>query len=363
MEGLDITKALIIAGAYFVVTSSFFNERRKFMLATYIVFLLIIKLIGAAGGIEFYATIATLIVTCAYIAKGHGWLKGLNFTLTIFAAFQWTIAFLGSASFIFLRYEQIMGTNIFHISLSSSLVVIALVLRVNKRLIFKDASQTLLLIDSTAKLVFVLFFNWFLPRYFVLMGGVAYSVLTLVLLGVAMIFAVYREYSMHLESKIVAANSKLESLLRWADAVIAKHEDLSLVRFPDIVHQIKSPVLQAVMYEFIDTANQRGIEVDITISSPINAINLDSYELFDIVSSFVKDSFEEAKEMKFISVMVGGDEGFSFMIRTATEPSKTLENIEYRKSTIIGYLQRNRHHNITISISKSECFIQSLYVL
>jgi len=361
MEGLDIAKALIIACAYFVVTSAFFNERKGFMGVTYVVFLIILKLLGAAGGIEFYATIATLVVTGAYIAKVYGWLKGINFTLTIFAAFQWTIAFLGSTSFILLRYEQIMVTNLFHISLSSSLVVVALLLRTYKKWIFKDASQALLLIDAAAKLLFVLFFNWFLPRYFELLGGVAYSVLTLVLLGIAMMFAIYREYSMHLESKIAETNGKLQSLLQWADAVIAKHENINHVRFP-YMHQIKNPVLQAVIYELIDAATRLDIKVDITVSSPIGTVNLDSYELFSIINGFVNDTLEEAKSMKFISVVADGDNGFSFIIKADIEPSKSLPNIEHKKAIIMSHLQRNRRNDISISISNTECFIQSLHV-
>lgn len=363
MEGVDITKVLIITAAYFVIASAFFAERKKFMYVTYVVFLLPVKFLGTAGGIEFYATIATLVITAAYIAKGYGWLKGINFTLTIFAAFQWTIAFLGSASFLLLRYQQIMNATLFHILLSSSLVVVALSLRLGKKLVIKNASQTLLLIDAVAKLSFVLFFNWFFPRYFIVLGGIHYSVLTLVLLAIAMIFAIYREYSMYLEGKIAVANGKLQSLLRWADAIITKHENVHHSKFPDI-HKIHNPIVQAVMFDFIDTANKWGIEADITVSSPINVINFDSCELFNITSNFINDALGEAKlqDVKQISVLSCGNDGFSFVVKTKIKPSKKLMNIERRKSTVVKLLKRNRNSSISVSVSIAECFTQSLHI-
>ena len=189
----------------------------KFLI--YFAVILAIDIIFTIFEWEVYANYIFLAIISVFIGrnKTYGYLKGFNFALTIFVAFMWAIVFVGSIAFLLLPQEAFIDSFVLIGILSLTHLATAALLRLLRNHIFRmDMSNKLLIIDAGAKIFFVVFFNLFLPRYFGMLGMEHYATLTLVLLTIAIIFAVYRQYSISLEKKIAVHNSNLLAVMQWA---------------------------------------------------------------------------------------------------------------------------------------------------
>ena len=234
-----------------------------------------------------------------------------------------------------------------------------------------------------------------------------YSVLALVLLITAVIFAAYREYSVSLEKQIAVYNSNLLTITQWAQSTIEKYECFiesgsnepknsalykGFHKEIKTIQPIKNPVLQALLYELVFTGERLGISIDISVT-PANSdhessrdINLNNYDLYSIINDFVVSAVLEANSQpkKLIRVDIvhhitqnsdndiKGD--FSFYIQThigqaPVEASYgetdlgfdlTSPGFKIKKDAIIQQMRKNR--NITISLTKTDRFVQALTV-
>ena len=333
--------------------------------------------------------------------KAYGYLQGFGYALTILVAFQWVIAFTGGITFVLRPYESIGDSIGFVAALSLVHIAAALMIRRYGHVVFRqDMSKQLLLIDISAKLFFIAFFNLFFPKFFEVLGMENYSILALVLLTTAVIFAVYREYSVSLEKQIAVHNSNLLTVTQWALGTIEKYEHFigygdedsaGFLKAINSIQPIKNPILKALLYELVFLGERLGISVDISISPTSSGyessedINLNNYDLYVIINDFVGNAITEAKSQTQKSICVEivhhdihSDKdtmrGFSFNIQTylgqahvqdsdnAANSSfvMTSSDFKVKKDAIISQMRKNR--NITISLTKTDRFEQVLSV-
>jgi len=350
-----VIQAFGVSLAYLVATAGLMKSGSKIKDTTYWILMFLITLVGIMARSVLYTNIVVVILASLYISKSYGALKRFSFAVTIFAVFQWTIAFVGSGTFILNHYRQVMGSTGLMILLVSTLLVASLLLMKYKDFVFKDTINRLFVIDTAAKLFFVTFFNAFLPRFFPLLGGVSYSILVLVLLGVTLLFIAYREYSVSLERQLAAEYIKLQSVLEWADRTISKY---MVIEFPEFNHinHIGNSVLKALLFEFIDTAHRQGITVDIAIESHVGDIRLDTYDLFSIINDFMLRSLEEAtaQDDKQIRVVIDGSDGFHFLTKTNISKNEVIPDFEARKQAIISLIKKYRDTSVLVNISREQ---------
>jgi len=361
----DMIRAFGVSFGYLIATAGFFSIRTKFSCITYWMFIFAINIIYLLSSSVTLINLVAVLITGIYISWNHGVFKGFGFAITIFAAFQWTIAFVGSGTFLIFYYSQILDGVNFTILFTVAIVATSLLLRKYRHFVFQDTSRKLLLIDTLAKLFFIVFFNTFLPRFFPILGVVSYSTLTLVLLIVAVIFVAYKEYSVSLESLLAKEHSKLQAVLAWADRTLTKYMSMEFPQFKHL-NQIENSVVKALLYEFIDTAHRQGITVDVSIETTIGKVNLDSYDLFNTISDFMKYAMERTvtHEDKKIYVVINGKSGFHFLVKTNLAPSENgiKSSIETRKKEIMALVMKNTNSNVTIN-SHDGKFIQLLSVM
>ena len=366
LEALDILKSLVLSLSYLTVISRFFAVNKKYNCVLYFGAIFAVNVIFTIYGWEVYANYIYLAVTSLFISTIHGYMKGFSFALTIFAAFQWIVAFGGSIAFILFPHERVVDSAAFVAALSCALLGAAWLLRIYSRVIFRlDTSNKLLLIEICSKLFFVGFFNLFFPRYFEILGGRHYSVLALVLLITTVIFAVYREYSVTLEKQLAIHNRDALAVTLWAEQIISKYEEIKHSdHISGHIGAIDNHIVQALLYELIHTSDRLGISVDLSIN-PTSRINLNNYDLFSIINDFIENSLLEAKAQTDKSIRIVVDskaDSFRFMIQTKTEALRvgTSADFKVKKDNIVGHIKKNA--NISISYSKSDSFIQILEV-
>jgi len=358
LEALDLLKAVVSSLSYVIVTAGFFSDRKKFKCLTYCAIIFTVDIFGTFGGLEVYANYIFLSVTSLYIGKTYGYLKGFSFAVTTFAAFQWIIVFMGSIGFMLFPQESIVGAVSFVIILSAAHLATALLLRKFSHFIYRlNISNRLLFIDIGAKIFFIAFFNLFFPRYFGILGAEHYPPLALVLLTTVIIFTIYREYSVSLEKQLAISNSNLLIITQWAMKVCSKYEGLKLPGY-----EIENPVVQALLHELVITSERIGIAIDILINSSCK-INLNDYDLYNILNDFIESALSEAKSQaeKSISIVIDSEKGsFRFLVHTHIGVSMYGEDFRIIKDNIISQIKKNR--NIDISISRTDIFTQVLEV-
>ena len=351
----DIMRAFVVATAYVIVVSAFFEVHKKTSCVSYWLLIFSAMIIGIITGEDTILNAVAVLVTTLYLCRTHDTLKSLNIAVTIFATFQWIVAFVGSGAFILLYSGHIIGTLGLIGTLSAALIITAMALRRFKHIAFKEISRQSLLMDTAAKLFFVLFFNAFLPRFFMVMGGAQYSILTLVLLGVTVIFVVYKNYTISLERKVAEEQGRVIEILAWAERTLAKYVG---IEFPTLAHvnQISSPVLRALLYEFADTAHSLGIAVDISVTGSVGAINVSDYDLYKIVSGFIAQSLQEAVALKDarIGISVDGRQGFHILVKTEKNHSRgdITVDMDARCKAAIDFMKKHLNSSITINADR-----------
>jgi len=393
---------------------------KKIKCLVYFTIIFAVDLIFTANEWEVYANYVFLAVTTAFIgrsafvgsgmvkAKVYGYLKGFSSALTILVAFQWIIAFTGGITFVIFPDARIGDSVIFVSALSLVHLAVALLIRKYAYVVFrKDMSKRLLLIDIGAKLFFIAFFNLFFPMFFDVLGMADYSLLALVLLTTAVIFTIYREYSVSLEKQIAVHNSNLITVSHWAQRTIAKYEYSALSsdrhdgksatdgvlvaplhNAVKTIQTIENPILQALLYELAYSGEKLGITIDISVSpqniessasGDVSEINLNNYDLYTIINDFIESAIYEAKLQSKKSVCVEityqprisnstdteirTKPNFSLDIKTYIENEVfDTENPDFRvkKDAIISQMRRNT--NITISLIRADSFTQTLKV-
>jgi len=360
----DIIRAFGVSLAYLIAVASFFCVRTKFSCLTYWMLMFAVNIIHLTTGSVLLVNMGTVFITGFYISLVHGVFKGFGFAITIFAAFQWTIAFVGSGAFLILYHSQLLDGINLAVVFTVAIMVASLLLRKYRHLVFQDTSRKLLMIDTLAKLFFILFFNTFLPRFFPILGGMLYSTLAIVLLIVAVIFVAYKEYSVSLESLLAEEHSKLQSVLLWADRTLTKYMSMEFPQFSHI-GQIENSIVKALLYEFIDTAHRQGVAVDISIQSTVGEVKLDTYDLFSTINDFMKYAMERAaaQEDKKIYIVISGKSGFHFLIKTNAKHGENgiKSSFETRKCAIMALVRKNENSNVTVNTHGGQ-FIQLLSV-
>jgi len=359
-------------------------KRKHLKCLAYFISVFTINILFVIGGREVFANYIILALSTIFILdfgayniadnKTNGYITGFSFALTILVAFQWAIAFVGSIGFIMFPHDGITDMPVFIAVLSTAYLGSALLLRRYCPLIFRfDMSRKLLIIDIGAKLFFIAFFNLFFPMYFDVLGMESYSVLDLVLLTIAVIFAIYREYSVSLEKQLAVHNRDQLAIAQWAQQTITKFERSSekRLRYYGCIDRIENPTLQALLYDLIYTSEELGIYLDVSVSPSSlpgysgNHINLDNYDLYSIIVAFIDNALSEAKtqDEKSIHVKIEGNKGFRFMLKTNIgQAHSEIVSPEFRlnKDAIVKEMRKNP--NITISFSKTDSFIQVLEI-
>jgi len=369
MEFLDFLKPIIATLSCLQIISVFLIDKKKSKCFLYATLTLSGDLLLTMNGLATYSNLVYLLVTYVFLAKIHGLLKGFAFAITIFAAFQWIIAFLGSLAFILFPSQNITGSFAFITILACAYLGTAILLSKHSNRIFRiDSSNKLLLLDTTVKLFFVLFFNLIFPRYFGILGIEHYSILSLILLVIALLFMVYREYSISLESQLAIGNSNLLLIAQWVHQTNSRYERSNSPHSENI-NTITNPVVQAILYELANASERLGISLNISsnTTSSVNTINLNDYDLFNIINEFIDNALYEANTQnnKSIEVTIDDKDGFKFMVRTELDSAKSASNkiisdFRIKKDTIMNQIIKNS--NISISFSKTDCFLQVLSV-
>jgi len=313
---------------------------------------------------EVYANYIYLAITGLFLGryKAVGYLKGFSIALTILTCFQWIVVFTGSLAFLALPHDWLVNNALYLMMLYSTHLAVAFLLFKFRHVVFKlDAGRELLFIDIGAKMFFIAFFNLIFPNYFETLGMVNYATLALVLLLTALIFTIYREYSVSLEKKLAVYNSNQLIVLQQAMQTVAKHERSSLHE----ANTIESPVVQALLYELVATGDRFGISIEISIDGNIENINLSHHELHTILSGFIGNALDEVQKHngEAIFITICCTEGiFKFAIHVMTDHENNHEaNYRLEKDTAINRMEQNG--NITISISRATGFTQVLRVM
>ena len=344
-----IAQAVLIATAYTFAVSCLVKSKSYSGLHWMLVVL--IYMLGIITSAQLISNIVIVFACCILIAKTHGFLKGINYAVTIFAVFQWIMALLGSVAFLLMYYGGFYIPFVW--VLSGLLVIVTLMLKLGKQYLFKDTSNKVLLIDITAKVFFVGFFNAFLPRFFPALGVHLYSILALVLLVAAVMIAVCIEYIVKLERIRGVEHGQLRHILVWADSTITKYMGVEMPQFSHLT-QIQNPVVKALLYEFIDMADKKGLTVQIFIEHCVADVKLDIYDLFTVVSAFLADTLAEAVPCagNVIKIHVNGRGGFFFSIKTGAGESDIQGDKLADETMLKTLLQNNRKCKITMNISK-----------
>ena len=372
---------------------------------TYLVIIFTVDVIFTMQGWEVYANYIFLVITGAVIsrsvlikaAKGKygSYIAGLSFALTILVAFQWIVAFVGSLAFLLLPHDSLVDNPLFVSVLLGAHIGVAVLLRKYRSLAFRvDTSNKLLIIDIGAKAFFIVFFNLIFPNYFVILGMVHYSVLTLVLLTTALIFALYREYSISLEKQIAVYNNNQTAIMRQAVQTIARYENIAKA---ELVQRIGNPVVQASLYELVHAGGRHGINVEISVNSPkplneakfpdttiskgsskategappfdkIGYINLNNYDLHGIINSFIESAVVVAKSQGTKTIFVDiKDDNNEFEFRVVVEAefpfshrSNFTADCKAEKDYVMGLMREKS--NVSINISRKNGFTQILRI-
>ncbi|MCL2400779.1 MAG: hypothetical protein FWC91_13665 [Defluviitaleaceae bacterium] len=417
MEILDLIKSVASSLSYLIIASGFFTDyfhlssstarvgrikRKRRTCLTYFTLIFTIDVVFTIFEQEVHANYMFLAITTVFIgmnmycgnisgaikSKVYDYVKGFSFALTILVAFQWIIAFTGSIIFILFPIEWIGNFSGFVIILSLAHLAVALFIRRFGHIVFRrDMSKKLLFIDIGAKIFFIAFFNLFFPMFFETLGMVNYSVLALALLTTAVIFAIYREYSVSLEKQIAIQASNLLTVAQWAQQTIAKYEyflghddkttNLAFYDMVRVIQSIENPILQAMLYELAYTGEKLGITIDVSViptdsnGRNTSGINLNNYDLYIIINEFVENAINEAKSQinKSIRVVVEHQQtlainSFSFNIQTdiSTNEGTNIVSPDFvvKKDMLVGIMERNA--NISISLIKTDNLIQTLKV-
>ena len=371
----------------------------------YLAIIFTVDVIFTVQGWEVYANYIFLVITAVVIsrspliraAKGKygNCIAGLSFALTILVAFQWIVAFVGSLAFLLLPHDGLVDNPLFVSALLCAHIGVAALLRKYRSLVFRvDTSNKLLIIDIGAKAFFIVFFNLIFPNYFVLLGMFHYSVLTLVLLTTALIFALYREYSISLEKQIAVYNNNQAAIMKQAIQAIAKYEDMAKA---ELVQKIGNPIVQALLYEVVHAGERHGIDVEISVDSPrsssevkslnatgsrsssmttedappfdkIGYINLNNYDLHGIINSFIESAVIVAKSQntKTIFVDIEDDNNeFVFKVMVEAQPSTSrksnfMADCRAEKDYVMSLMREKS--NVSINISRKNGFTQVLRI-
>ena len=364
MESLDLLKSIISTLSYLAVASKFFAENKKTNSIIYAVTIFSIDIISTIGGWEVQANFIYLAITSVFIGRYYGGLKGFSFAITIFTAFQWTIVFLGSIVFIFYPYWYVTDTFAYVAALSLAHLGAAFLLSKYSAKIFRlDTSNKLLVIDIGAKLFFIVFFNLFLPSYFEILGMRYYPILSLVLLTIAIIFVIYREYSASLEKQIAIKNRDLLLVSQWAEQINRKYDGYDFHGF-DYIKEIDNPIIRASLWELVNTSERFGIKLNLSINLPQH-INLNNYDLFSIVSGFIENALSIAKLQteKLVCVVIEREaQNFIFEVQTKLDNAENgiFTDARIKKDNIISQMKKNK--NIRMSYTTNNIFTQSLIV-
>ena len=343
-------QAFLIATAYTIAVMHLTKRTPYFFL--HFMFVALIYMLGIITGLRLTANAVIVIACCVLMVKDNGYLKGFNYGVTIFALFQWVTALFGSVAFLLMYY---VGVSInLQWALSVLLVVTAVALKFGLPYLFKNTSNKILRIDVTAKLFFVCFFNAFLPRFFHVLSMHLYSLLALALLVAAVMIAVGIEYIVTLERVRAVEHGQLRQILAWADRTISKYRGIEFPQFTQL-EQIENPVVKALLYDFIDTAEKKGLSVKVAVKHSVRGVKLDIYDLFTVISAFLAETLTDANGYtdKGIEVHISGGKGFFFLINTGAEELANTQNDDrLRDGMLVELLQKNRNCNITLNISK-----------
>jgi len=164
----------------------------------------------------------------------------------------------------------------------------------------------------------------------------------MILLVVAVVIISHKEYSIYMELKL--ARNLTESLLSWANRILSKYMQLE---FPKLTHisEVNNLVLKALLCDFIDNAHSKGVEVDVLITNPVNEIDMDIYDLYNLISDFMKHAQKEANahNNKQINIVIDGDDGFYFSIVTEVdkEVCRCPFDINVRMESIDAIIYKN----------------------
>ena len=265
MEVLTVStlgQGVVISFAYALAALRFLRGRSKYAWVQHWLLVLLIYAMGLVFGTQVVANVAIIVVTALFIGFSQGVLKGFNYAITIFAVFQWTIAFLGSVAFLITHHGDLQID--FRWAFSFALVGVAALLKVYSPYFFKDTRKKILLLDVSAKMFFIGFLNAFLPRFFPALGMYLYSVLALSLLLVSIMVVVCIEYVVSLERSMATERSQLNHIIAWADRTVSKYMALEFPEFNQL-QRIENPVIKALMYEFIDTVGKKGYTVKVEV--------------------------------------------------------------------------------------------------
>jgi len=330
----------------------------------YLLIILTIDITFTVLSLEVYANYIYLIITSIFIGKykALGYLKGFNFSLTILACFQWVVVFVGSFAFLVLPHEWLTDNALYLAILYSAHLAVAFLLYKFRFAIFKhESSKKLQLIDIGAKIFFIAFFNLIFPNYFEYLGMVNYATLALILLIIALIFVIYREYSVALEKKLAVYNSNQLTVLHYAMQNISKYERYSGIQD---IQSIENPIVQSLLYELKETGDRLGLLVEISVNGHVGNINLNNYDLHITLESFLSNALDEAKtsgKRPIITIIDYIDNIFTFTIHVIAAPG-TLSIANYRLEKDAALIRMKANENITIDISRTDGFKQVLRV-
>lgn len=168
---LHILQALGVALAYLIAMSALVHSGKVFKFATYFVFIFAIHLFALAMMPGFVYSLATVLLTVAYLSFGYGWLGGLAHGLTIYVALQWVAAFVGSMVAIITYHGQFTADLTF-LSIGA-VVFMAAVLKIYQGDVFKNPGK----VGIGVKLAFVLLVQGALPGAYAMLGTLPYYVL------------------------------------------------------------------------------------------------------------------------------------------------------------------------------------------
>ena len=356
MEVLTVSnlgQGVAISFAYGVAAFPVVRGRSKYTWVQHWLLVFLVYSAGLALDTHLIANIAIVSVTALFIGFNHGVLKGLNYAITIFALFQWGIAFLGSLAFLITYHGDLQMD--FRWAFSFALVGMAALLKVHAQYFFKNTGRKILLLDVFAKMFFVGFLNAFLPRFFPALGMYLYSVLALSLLVVSIMVVACIQYVVLLERRMAAERSQLNHIIAWANRTVSKYMALE---FPEFVQlqQIEAPVIKALMYEFIDTVGKKGYTVKVDVKDCTGHIGLDDSDLFHVINELMTQTIDEATLQKdnTIHVHMDGHKGFFFQIKHGDDTSQgDFSRFSASKDALVALLRKNRHCDITIDITST----------
>lgn len=324
-----------------------------------------------------YSFYICCLLVSSLIQPEHGFLKGINISVTILTIFICGVTFVGSIALKIFPEKDLYYNLIFNIFMDLVLLFLSALMAKQSKLFFRQRmSKTLSYIDIIAKTAFSLFINLFLPLFFLSLGKERYADISLTFLIFSIIFFIHISYSQKVENSLNIKEFQMEILHEKTRLTSEKYQELIEIkaasnpdntiamkdkRDSEAVQNISIYVIRALLYELIDSARKHNINITFFIE-PVNQINkLNDYDLYTVLNTFIKNALQGSAAVNgaAISVWINNiDSSFVFKIESA---NNTSEEDIYRDFNHMSEMINNCK-DVTLGFENVDKLIQWLEV-